>query len=614
MSPNQRREVLDILSGVMSGDATAERVARLNEIVVADREALRFMVRSAWLMQSLGDLAIEDRACDAAQRAGSQQLLMDLAMLAPQRPSLAANPSRTPLTAIGHRRAGDAGRSRWASPLVWMQHAAMVGAGAVAALVAVQWVGQPTPGTPGAPAHEDSNKVEVRLAALYTGGTGCLWGSGSPRSMPIGGGMSRGDTIDLVEGIAKFQCINGVHVRLEGPASFAIGNGDNPQLISGSATFVVTPHLYEESSIELPNVAIRADEGEFGCQADLGRDEVHCFEGAVELTLRDGKRVRLTAGESLLAESAAGPSVSFRVGKAAKSRFATMMPPASRLPINRAYVESVVAGRPFAYWRFSEPDDKRRPQGASEAPPWTRNFVGPGYSLRVGGDARTIGDESNRCLDLGSSGHAGHLFCDEPLAPLATDSYSIECWMRPSHFQYSTLFALIRDPGHIPEKHGVLFELGNHGGDIGQTLRYVHRPVPSGEPNAGYHVRSWRPYRVREWQHLAIVNDCGRMLVYLDGVVVADKQYPLKDLPDDLQLLIGQVYLNESTRVFFGQLDELAIYPRALSASEVVKRHDLVIEEASARSKPPEAAAPVATPSSTAGLRRSAYLAINRVS
>jgi hypothetical protein len=82
---------------------------------------------------------------------------------------------------------------------------------------------------------------------------------------------------------------------------------------------------------------------------------------------------------------------------------------------------------------------------------------------------------------------------------------------------------------------------------------------------------------LRRWQHLVAVKDGAAMKLYINGELVGEGR-DTNELPTGLRLLIGRLYpdSSRSVRPFIGQLDELAIYDRALSPEEIAKHFQLI--------------------------------------
>jgi hypothetical protein len=76
------------------------------------------------------------------------------------------------------------------------------------------------------------------------------------------------------------------------------------------------------------------------------------------------------------------------------------------------------------------------------------------------------------------------------------------------------------------------------------------------------------PYPLNEWFHIAGVFDNGNELLYINGQKMGSVSDPSKIVPDsDLPVYIGCV---DPTNYFFkGELDDIAIYNRALNQAEI---------------------------------------------
>jgi hypothetical protein len=69
------------------------------------------------------------------------------------------------------------------------------------------------------------------------------------------------------------------------------------------------------------------------------------------------------------------------------------------------------------------------------------------------------------------------------------------------------------------------------------------------------------------WYHLAVTNVGSAVTLYLDGEAVASGNFKI-NTPGDTQLYIGRLEEDNAKRLD-GQVDEIGIYNRALSASEI---------------------------------------------
>src|SRR5262249_42760141 len=108
-------------------------------------------------------------------------------------------------------------------------------------------------------------------------------------------------------------------------------------------------------------------------------------------------------------------------------------------------------------------------------------------------------------------------------------------------------------------------------------FRFLHRNPPG--MGGGRSCYSNAPYALRKWQFLTSVKDGPEMRLYIDGKLVSTGTDPTP-LPDGMQVLIGQLFPHDpqrvlATRPFVGELDEVAIYDRALSEKELNRHFQL---------------------------------------
>jgi hypothetical protein len=68
--------------------------------------------------------------------------------------------------------------------------------------------------------------------------------------------------------------------------------------------------------------------------------------------------------------------------------------------------------------------------------------------------------------------------------------------------------------------------------------------------------------------------DGPHMGLYVNGELVAEGE-DASELPAGLRLLVGRLYPSQSARPFIGQLDELALYNRALRPEEITHHYEL---------------------------------------
>ena len=242
---------------------------------------------------------------------------------------------------------------------------------------------------------------------------------------------------------------------------------------------------------------------------------------------------------------------------------------ASRLRISDKYVKTILAGKPVAYWRF-EGDVN----GAM------RNEMGDRFHCRIVGDAvRWHSDGGNGTAEFGMTAGPGYLISDDVLDGVIGNNYSLEAWVKPTYYHQGALISLIQwTPNESPlDRHRLHIELCGPSPGVPTTIlrsaeffpgriRFIHQTSE---------CYSSSPYRVRAWQHIAAVRDQSVMRLYADGKVVGTAE-DATPLGDGLRVLMGQLFPRNqflkdevTSRLFVGELDEVALYDRALGEAEI---------------------------------------------
>ncbi|MCO6043676.1 LamG domain-containing protein [Aeoliella sp. ICT_H6.2] len=429
-----------------------------------------------------------------------------------------------------------------------------------------------------------SGALRIRL----TKASRCVWGHSSEDSRTLlASGVERGESLELLEGFATFSLVADrwqASVQIEGPAAMVVTSDELPALRHGQMLVDIKSST-EPLSIDLPYAEVHLMPGsEVGVVAFGSLCEVHVFRGVASLKSlwnmqsigggsADGAFV-VPEGSSLAMEARNGNVVSTTESTANRGMFdAAEFMKGGQLVVTKKYVDQVVDANPVAYWRFEEAVD-----GV------VNNTMRDRFALLVHGGLKLDGLTGNRYVNFRLDENADHqrfLYTAEPISPALQGDYSVEFWMNPSHHQTSTLLALVvpeagrQEPqttweGIRISEHGLLIEIGGFSGDRGimqpRKLRYVHRNPPG--TGGGTSTFSTKTYAVREWQHVVCEKEGDRMRAYLNGKLCSEATDSTK-LPPELVVVIGQISDARFERSFYGQIDEFAIYNRALREDEI---------------------------------------------
>jgi hypothetical protein len=421
--------------------------------------------------------------------------------------------------------------------------------------------------------------------ARYVHGTACLWNQEVNAALSMDDALRTGESLSLLEGLAELQLDwNGgsAALRIEGPAGLVLTAERGASLSHGRFTadidaaegrfrFNTANGLIEVTGSASLGVAV------------MGSDvELHVFKGTAEFvgpwTRADTALdpVEVNAGEAIRIASDMEGRMRIDSDTASLSSFVSKVSMGSdHLTISPEYVRQIVDAGPLVYWRFEDDDPAR-----------IANEMGDKYQAVLAGEAERVRQGGNTSLELGGGltdlALQSYVYCDTPLEADFSQGYTLETWVKPSHYHWGSVIGFLGDPEQpgwrVP--HGLLLEIGGprssdteieHPGRV----RYLHRNPPGGDFNSGTSCFSKDAYELRKWQHVVAVKSIDQMHLYINGQLVAEGSDG-STLAPGLKIIIGQLDREQFYRKFIGQIDELAVYPRPLSQEEVAEHYKTV--------------------------------------
>jgi hypothetical protein len=447
--------------------------------------------------------------------------------------------------------------------------------------------------SPAAPANERAHAEGAYVATLVNV-TNCRWDqSHSTARLAQGSTLRSGESLHLLEGAAEINLTlkNGgvAALQLEGPLAMSMNSQGMPNLLYGHLTGLFTCD-YDRFALDTPlgRVNVSSD-ASIGVIAAANKVELHVFTGSASLELwamgvgGSSKQMTAGAGLSLSARVDSDGNISVEHGKAKEAGFLTPAArTASQLHISDKYVAAVKAAQPVAYWRFEGDVD-----GVM------RNEVGDRLNCRIVGDAvRWHPGQEGSTVEFGATAGPGYLISDDTLGP-QIESYSVEMWAKPNYFHHATLFSLLQwtAPESPVGKHRMALEIC--GPVSGLTSPYRNTDFHPGqirfaqETQAHLDVDCYSRdcYAVRQWQYLVAVKGPKQIQLYYNGKLIASEE-AIGPLPAGERVLMGQllpvspkVEDQVTSRLFCGELDEVAIYDRQLTESEIKQHFELVHSE-----------------------------------
>ncbi len=428
--------------------------------------------------------------------------------------------------------------------------------------------------------------------------TGCVWNNSDSRAPSVGQEFEGGEVLQLIEGIAAVELrgpdASRGRVRIAGPAGVFV-RSDGFLGLQHGILLADTRQQFGGFAVDTPAGRISVSAlSSVGIIAENGSVEVHVFQGRATIdsavSTLDGVAVRgptggasrsngsrrqgemtsegfgvVAAGEAAKILQPASSEPTIEQGIASYARFGAMRSMAyDQLELGPEYANAVIASKPVVYWRFENDGELIENQGSR-----------PGIDCRLIGGKSWRSNESNSSLEFGLTEQAGFMEGSDPWPVVPLADYSVELWAKPSHFQQSVLLCLTGpqlDDGRYP--HSLILELGGPY-NVTQlsppgTVRFLHRVPVSGDYYDGSSCASDAKYTVRKWQHIVARKSRENLELLIDGQLVASATDD-NHLPAGTRIVVGQLYPDAALRPFVGQLDEIALYERALTDAEILE-------------------------------------------
>jgi hypothetical protein len=417
------------------------------------------------------------------------------------------------------------------------------------------------------------------LRAEIVDATFCVWNETNGTSPTLGEHFMEGDSVQLLEGVAKLHVAAGLSeatLELEGPAALILGKFGTSTLQYGKVAIKSSYGARNPFPLEASFGRVAAAPGsEIGVSEFGDSAEVHVFAGTATLqspwlASAEGEFVTKTirAGEMLKVNRTSSSSLQIVDGVADATQFASSHSmDASFLAVGLPYVREVKKAKPIAYWRFERSFDGQVP-----------NEMGDGFVGNIVGNSRVVGPSGSRAIEFGLLPKAGSMRVNDSWDEVFAGDFSLEFWMKPSHYHVGTVLSFLGEfnSRRNANSHGVAVEVQGGWGQDATTcrVRFTHRaPLTIGV--GGVSLFSAELYKPRRWQHVVTTRTGDSLAVYLDGKLEQTAEDP-STTPKGLRLIVGQLYSDTLARPFIGYLDEIAIYGRALRVDEIRNHYELI--------------------------------------
>lgn len=522
------RELRELTKKMCDGAITAEEAARLGQLLREDESARLFYLAH---LEIHGRLQWQTRGARELWPAEMAAVEGDAAAVA----SRSAKPV--------------AGRSRGSRGAAWSSLLALTLIGI--SLIAWWTIRQGNEGDN----HPVASSEELNPAVAQVGRTvNAVWDG--RRAMLLGQDLLPGAKLVLEHGVAEIRFHGGATLVMEGPSWVDVVSQEEVYLRSGNAR-VDAPKHAAGFKVSTPMAGVVDLGTSFGIRVEEGGStEVQVFEGKVNAnSVGDQTLVRdfqVTEGEVLRLDRTAGPSF----GRGITPEAFPFVPVPSREDCQRRWqiVRAELLQSPdlIGFWGFDDATaDLSMHQNNGLA------IGGVKYSEDV---PAFIG--GGRSLDLTADN--GFVRVPHDASMRVKDELTISFWMRGGADQHEWV-RLMSKASQMNCSGWVVHRTA--GKDLVRTVVGT-----SGRCNQG--VCDTGPVFDDKWHHVVMVFNRGKAYSYLDGIRRGVHEYDHGNgLASDVDLVIGAAGADQwyGEMDFKGQLDELALFRRALDEEEILK-------------------------------------------
>ena len=364
-------------------------------------------------------------------------------------------------------------------------------------------------------------------------------------------GLSAGE-YQLRRGLLHLRFDAGVMVFVEAPARFSAESGKRLVLYSGRLSANVPPKGIG-FTVETPEAEVVDFGTEFSVDVEVGKSEVHVFDGLVRVQPRSGSGSDNTA------------AVNLRASQAVRIDDSSPKPVEITLAIDRfirnfaepkrKYARSVKQLLPAAYYRMPIRD-----RGLVSEPPQYSGEVLTGDGIRPPHSQGVFAGGSLR-VKADSTGRGGRV--DTP-PPLVTGSFTL------SVFVYLETRALDAT---------VVTNIRANEGNFGLALdeKGLLRAKVRSSDGELQSVTATTLLPLKTWRHLVMVVDGEYLRIYEDAQLVASAQCSLIANAESETVWFGT--RADGLGLWDGRIDELALFDKALSEKDVADLYQAALEE-----------------------------------
>ena len=222
-------------------------------------------------------------------------------------------------------------------------------------------------------------------------------------------------------------------------------------------------------------------------------------------------------------------------------------------PPPTSYAMVVASDSPASYWRLGETSGSTAADAAGSSPGSINGGVTLGVPGALAGDANTA---------MGFNGSTGYVSVPDAASLDFAGDFTVEAWAKPN--------ALTGIGGAVVHK----------GGSSGYPVWQYRMSITGGNQwrgtvfvgNSNIAVTAPGVASTTSWTHLAMTKAGSTLTLYVNGAAVATTTVAGIVNTSTGILAIGRTGASSSD-YFNGQIDEVAVYPTALSAARIAAHH-----------------------------------------
>jgi len=375
------------------------------------------------------------------------------------------------------------------------------------------------------------------------------------------------EEIILERGQLTITYNHGAEVKIEGPAHYSLKSLELAEMKYGQLAAKV-PEAAQGFTIESPKAAIVDLGTEFALNVTKdGKSQVYVYEGEVVSSLL-GENGNSIINANLYDEDgieidSSSETVSDLSGNEDFIRVNEKVE--KDLVISNEYIEKIKAHKPFAYWRFENSEN-----GV------VKNEMSDIYHGTLTKGARTVNNKFTV-----EKGLEGGFLVKNPLQNFNLKNYTIELWLNAEERGGEMSLASIISTKPSKKKEGyehlVYTQLMSNKNRLRTRqfdFRYSHR-YPATH-NVGKNAYAGEAYIPGKWYHMVCVRNDNSFNLYLNGVLKQTISEKLNNDKAKYLFFLGKIDPMRSQRQFIGQIDEVALYERALSQDEILEHYKAV--------------------------------------